>query len=361
MSYTEDPMAISHFPTTLFPFFQYWWLYLIFIGLIFIVLFIDLGIFNRKSHVISVKEALAWSLVWFVLAMLFNVFFYFYASEKSIEWYQMHTWAIPQNMTAQTAGAIEGKNSAFEFLTGYIIEKALSIDNIFVFVMIFKYFATPLKYQHRILFYGIIGALFFRALFISFGSMLVEYDWVLILFGGFLILTGIKLLFMGEEDKDPGDSLILKLMSKTGRVSVKTAEQVRGRFFVRENGKIYMTVLFLTLLLIEMSDIIFALDSVPAIFAITKESIIVFTSNIFAILGLRSLYFLLANMVEKFDSLKYGLAVILIFVGVKMAWLNNLYNGKFPIEISLGFIFLVLLVCVLYSIIKFKFGKKKLD
>ncbi|MES2615618.1 MAG: TerC/Alx family metal homeostasis membrane protein [Bdellovibrionota bacterium] len=347
-------MPQTLFPTTLFVFSQYWPFYLIFIIFIFVILFLDLGIFNRKDHVVSVKEALIWSCVWIILAIAFNLFFYFYATGKSTEWYLEHIWAIPKGMTAQTAGAIEGKNSGLEFLAGYIIEKTLALDNIFVFVMIFKYFETPLKYQHKILFFGILGALFFRAIFISIGAELVEYDWVLILFGGFLILTGIKLLFMPEKEKDIGSNFLIRWFRKSGWVSTKNWEEIQGRFFIRENGKIFITTLFLVLILIEFSDIVFAVDSVPAIFAITREPLIVFTSNIFAILGLRSLYFLLANMVEKFEYLKYGLAVILVFVGIKMAWLNNLYGGKFPISISLAFIFLVLVVCTVVSVVKLR-------
>ncbi len=342
------------FPTNLFVFSQYWWFYLSFVGLIFIVLIIDLGLVNKTDHEISVKESLIWSLVWFLLAMVFNVFFYFFAKEKSIEWFLSHPFAIPHGMTAQTAGIAEAKNSGLEFLTGYIIEKVLAIDNIFVFVMIFKFFQTPLKLQHRILFYGILGAILFRAIFISIGAFLVQFEWVLIVFGVFLIITGIKLAFMPEKETDLSQNFLIKFLGKFNIISNKSYDEVHGRFFIFENGKLYLTTLFLVLLIIEFSDIVFALDSVPAIFAITKEPLIVFTSNIFAVLGLRALYFLLANMVEKFEYLKYGLAIILVFVGNKMAWLNHYFGGKFPISFSLAFIFTVLIGCIIFSVYKLR-------
>ncbi len=342
---------------TIFLFSEYWLFYLIFIGLVFAVLLIDLGVFNRDTHAISIKESVIWSLIWVTLAIVFNIFFYFFAQEKSIQWFMTHPSFIPTGMTADTAGIAQGKNFGLEFFTGYIIEKVLAADNIFVFVMIFKFFSTPLKFQHKILFFGILGALFFRAIFITIGAALIEYEWVLIVFGIFLILTGIKMIFSKESQIDPNKNLLIRLLNKTSRVSSKTYEEIKGQFFVKENGKIFVTVLFLTLVFIEFSDIVFAIDSVPAIFAITKEPLIVFTSNIFAILGLRSLYFILANLVEKFEYLKYGLSVILIFVGVKMAWLNHAFNGKFPISFSLLFIFVVLFICIAISLIK---NKKKL-
>ena len=351
-------MLQSQFPTTLFVFSEYWWFYLAFVGLIFVVLFLDLGVFNKNTHVISIKESLIWSIVWFVLAMAFNLFFYFFAKDKAIQWYLDHSWAIPQGSTAQIAGAIEGKNSGLEFLAGYIIEKVLAVDNIFVFVVLFNFFKTPLKYQHKILFFGILGALLFRGIFISIGAALIEYDWVLILFGGFLILTGFKLLFLPESQKDIGENFLIRFFKKSNLVSNKSYDEIQGRFFIREKGRFFITSLLVALVFIEFSDIIFALDSVPAIFAVTKEPLIVFTSNIFAILGLRSLYFLLANMVEKFVYLKYGLGVILIFIGLKMVWLEHVYEGKFPISISLAFIFSVLILCIIFSIIKIRVEKK---
>ena len=339
---------------TIFLFSDYWWFYLIFTGFVCLVLSIDLGIFNKNVHAISTKESAIWTFIWVTLAIIFNIFFYFYAQEKSIQWFMAHPSFIPTGMTADTAGIAQGKNFGLEFFTGYIIEKVLAVDNIFVFVMVFKFFSTPLKFQHKVLFFGIIGALLFRAIFISIGAVLIEYEWVIILFGAFLILTGVKMLFAKQSPIEPDKNILIRLLNKTGRVSPKTYEEIQGKFFIKENGKIYLTVLFITLVFIEFSDIVFAIDSVPAIFAITKEPLIVFTSNIFAILGLRSLYFILANMVEKFKYLKYGLSIILIFVGVKMVWLNHAFNGKFPISISLSFIFIVLFICIVISIIKNK-------
>lgn len=333
---------------------EYWMAYLIFIAFVFLVLFIDLGVFNRTPHAVTMKESLIWTLVWICLALAFNVFFYFYAIDKSINWYMANTSFIPAGMTAQTAGAELGKDFGLEFFTGYVIEKVLAMDNIFVFVMIFKFFSTPSKFQHKILYYGILGALFFRAIFISIGAALMKYEWAMIIFGVFLILTGLKMLFAKENEFDPNKSILVRMMNKTGRVSNKGYSEIDGRFFIKENGKIFVTILFLTLLVVEFSDIIFAIDSVPAIFAITKEPFIVFTSNIFAVLGLRSLYFTLANMADKFEYLKYGISVILVFVGLKMAWLNEAFNGKFPISISLAIIFSVLFLCIVISIIKNK-------
>ena len=218
--------------------------------------------------------------------------------------------------------------------------------------MIFKFFSTPLKFQHKILFFGILGALFFRAIFISIGAILMKYEWAIIIFGVFLILTGVKMLFSKESEIEPNKNILIRMLNKTGRVSAKNYDEIKGQFFIKENGKIYITILFLTLVVIEFSDIIFAIDSVPAIFAITKEPLIVFTSNIFAILGLRALYFTLANMVDKFEYLKFGISIILVFIGVKMVWLNHLFNGKFPISISLGFIFITIILCMLISVIK---------
>ena len=339
---------------TIFSFHEYIWFYAAFIILIGFVLLIDLGIFNRTAHAVSIKESLIWSLVWISLALAFNVFFYIFAKEKSISWFASHPSFIPTGMTAQTAGLEQGKNFGLEFFTGYIIEKVLAVDNIFVFVMIFKFFSTPLKFQHKILYYGILGALFFRAIFISMGAALMQYEWALVVFGVFLILTGVKMLFSKENEIEPNKNLFVRLLHKTGRVSNKNYDEIQGNFFIRESGKIFMTVLFLTLIVIEFSDIVFAIDSVPAIFAVTKEPLIVFTSNIFAILGLRSLYFALADMVDRFEYLKYGISVILVFIGVKMAWLNHAFNGKFPILISLGIIFSILFLCIGMSFMKKK-------
>jgi tellurite resistance protein TerC len=236
---------------------------------------------------------------------------------------------------------------AMEFLTGYVIEYSLSIDNIFIFVLVFGYFKIPLKYQHRVLFFGILGALFFRAVFIALGSALMEFHWVIYLFGGFLIVTGIKMLFSSEQEIKPEKNLLVRLLKKFMPVS----NELDGRnFFTKINGISHATPLFIALIFLEFTDIIFAVDSVPAIFAITKEPLIVFTSNIFAILGLRSMYFMLAGSVDKFHLLKYGLAVVLVFVGLKMVWLNDAFGGKFPVTWSLGFIVGTIAVSILISL-----------
>jgi tellurite resistance protein TerC len=313
----------------LFPIADYWWLYAAFTGLVLLLLALDLGVFHRNAHEVSLREAGTWSVIWVTLALIFNYAFYRYS--------------------AAAFGEAAGARLGLEFLTGYLVEKSLAVDNIFVFVMVFSYFAVPAKYQHRVLFYGIIGALVFRAVFIALGSVLMEYQAVVIFFGGFLVLTGIKMMFVPERQIDPEKNLIIRLFKRLVRVT----PQMHGQnFFVRLQGHSYATPLFVTLLFIELSDIIFAVDSVPAIFSLTREPLIVFTSNVFAILGLRAMYFLLAGMVDRFYALKYGLAVVLIFVGLKMVWLNELFGGKFPIHYSLGIITALLAGSVCWSLLR---------
>lgn len=311
-----------------FPFADFWWFYGLFLLFVFAMLALDLGVFNRKAHVISFKEAAVWSIVWVSLALIFNGLFYYYTTTKF--------------------GAAEGTRLSLEFLTGYIVEKSLSVDNIFVFVMVFAYFAIPAKYQHRVLFYGIIGALIFRAIFIAAGSWLMQFHWVIYLFGAFLIITGIKMIFAPDKAVDPEKNFLIRLFKRFVAVTPTLQGQ---KFFVKENGKLFATPLFIALLFLELTDIIFAVDSVPAIFALTNEPMIVFTSNIFAILGLRAMYFMLAGAIDKFYLLKYGLAIVLIFVGLKMVWLNDFYGGKFPISYSLGFILGVISLSVIISLI----------
>ncbi|MBP1607511.1 MAG: alx 1, partial [Acidobacteria bacterium] len=236
-----------------------------------------------------------------------------------------------------------------EYLTGYIVEKSLAVDNIFVFVVVFSFFAVPPQYQHRVLFYGILGALVFRAIFIAMGAVLMQYHWVVVLFGTFLILTGIKMFFAPEKPLEPGKNPVIRLFKRFVPV---TPEMHGQRFFVRVNGRLAATPLFVALLFLEMSDIIFAVDSVPAIFALTREPLIVFTSNIFAILGLRAMYFMLAGAIDKFHLLKYGLATVLVFVGLKMVWLNEAFGGKFPISWSLGIIVGIIAVSVVASLLR---------
>lgn len=297
---------------TLFPIVDYWWLYGAFLVFVLLMLALDLGVFNRKSHVITFKEAATWSVVWVALALVFNALFYGFAAWKF--------------------GPDVAKNAALEFLAGYLLEYSLSIDNIFVFVLVFSYFAIPGKYKHRVLFYGILGALIFRAAFIALGSALLQFHWIIYVFGGFLIITGIRMFLPGEQKVDPKRNFAIRLFQRFVPVTHKIEDK---SFFKVNEGIRYATTLFVALLFLETTDIVFAVDSVPAIFGITNETFIVFTSNIFAILGLRSMYFMLAGIIRRFHLLRYGLAFVLVFVGLKMVWLNDWFGGKFPIGWSL--------------------------
>jgi len=310
----------------LFPFESYWWFYLGFSAFVVAMLFVDLSFFHKESHVVTVRESLGWTTFWISLALIFNVLLYYYA---------------------QSVAPLHAKQIALEFLTGFVVEKSLAIDNIFVFVIIFNFFAIPQKYQHRILFFGILGALLFRALFIALGSYLMQNHFIVILFGIFLMITGVKILLSPDRPVDLSKNFILRALKRFMPVT----DKLHGKsFFIRHQGKLLATPLFVALAFIEFSDIMFAVDSVPAIFAITKEPLIVFTSNIFAILGLRSLYFLLARVVTKFHMLKYGLGFVLIFVGLKMTWLNEQFDGKFPTEISLFIILSAIVLSILASL-----------
>ena len=327
--------------TLLFPFAQYWGFYLGFTGLVLFLLLLDLGVFHREAHEVSFKEASIWTVVWITLALLFGVGLYGYA-----------LWDLPQETRLTAIPGFQAEDAAWqvflEYLTGLVVEKSLAVDNIFVFVVVFTYFAIPPRYQHRILFYGILGALVFRALFIAAGSVLMQYKIIVIVFGAFLILTGLKILFAPEKPIDPDKNPLIRLLKKFLPVTPAIEGQ---RFFLRRDGRLYATPLFIALAFIEVTDIIFAVDSVPAIFAITKEPLIVYTSNVFAILGLRAMYFLLAGVVHRFRMLKYGLGLILVFVGLKMVWLNELYGGKFPVSWSLGIIAVLLFGSIALSLI----------
>jgi tellurite resistance protein TerC len=280
-----------------------------------VLLALDLGVFHRKDHAVSFREATIWTAAWMSLTAGFSGLLYQYTLAKF--------------------DAPLAKRVTLEFLTGYVVEQSLSVDNMFVFVLVFQYFGIPPKFQHRVLFFGILGALLFRAVFIGIGSALIQYNWVLWIFGAFLIVTGYRMFRGSMEDIDPGQSPGIRLVRRFFPI---TEELAGHNFFVVRHGKRYATPLFLTLAVLEMTDIIFAVDSVPAVFAVTREPLIVFTSNIFAILGLRSLYFLLAGAVHKFHYLHYGLAVVLVFVGLKMTILHWWMEGHFPIQWSLAFI-----------------------
>ena len=327
---------------TLFPFAEYWWFYAGFLAFVLMLLALDLGVFHRKAHAVSFRESAVWTVVWVALALLFNYGLYQYAA-----------WKFPQDARLLAVPGFDAQAAAgrvgLEFLTGYIVEKSLSVDNIFVFVLVFGYFAVPAIYQHRVLFYGIVGALIFRGIFIAMGFVLTQYHWVILVFGAFLILTGLKMMFAPDKEVEPEKNLLLRLFRRL----VPVTERLDGqRFFVRREGRTWATPLFVALLFLEATDVIFAVDSVPAIFALTSEPLIVFTSNIFAILGLRSLYFMLAGAVDKFYLLKYGLAVVLVFVGLKMVWLNDLFGGKFPVTWSLGIICAVIASSVVLSLLR---------
>lgn len=272
------------------------WAWTAFFVTVLVALFVDIGIVNRKAHVPSRKQTLVWSIVWVALALAFNAFVYYVVSGE--------------------AGHATGLFKAKEFFTGYLIELSLSIDNLFVFLLIFSYFAVPKQHQHRVLFWGIMGALLMRMIMIFAGAAIVErFEWILYLFGAFLIYTGIKMLSDDEEAFSPENSRMVGLVTRYIRIK---KEYVGNKFVIIENGKRVGTLLLLVLIVVELSDVIFAVDSIPAIFGITTDRFIVYTSNIFAILGLRTFFFLLADMADRFHFLKYGLAFVLSFIGVKM-------------------------------------------
>jgi tellurite resistance protein TerC len=282
------------------------------------MLALDLGVFHRKSHTVSVKEALTWTGVWITLAMIFNLFVYYYFD----------------------------KEKALEFFTAYLVEKSLSIDNIFVIIMIFSYFRVPDSYQHKVLFWGIFGALVMRIIFIFAGIELIhKFHWLIYVFGGFLMITGIRMVFGQDKPIEPEKNPLVKLVRKVFPVT-DTFEA--DNFFVQRNGKSWATPLFIVVVLIEATDLIFAVDSIPAIIAISDDMFIVYTSNVFAILGLRSLYFALAGIEKYFKYLKFGLAAILVFVGTKMC-IVDFY--KIPVEISLIVIAFLLAISMIASII----------
>lgn len=300
------------------------WHWAAFIGLVLGLLSLDLGVFHRKSREVSLRSAAVWSGVWVALAAAFN--------------YLVFTWF--------------GAGPALEFATGYVIEKALAVDNIFVFVVIFSAFSVPLVHQHRVLFWGILGALVMRAGFVALGgAVLARFHWALYFFGAFLAFTGIKLLRSGNEPADPDQNPIIKTLKRW----IPTASgDTGGHFWVRAGGKWMATPLLLALVAVELSDVVFAVDSIPAIFAVTQEPFIVFTSNIFAILGLRSLYFLLAGIIDRFVHLKTGLAAVLLFVGAKMLLADVVVV---PVLVSLCVIVGMLAVAVVASLL----GTKRLD
>ena len=314
------------------------WLWVGFNLFVLAMLALDLGVFHRKSHAVSGKEALTWSLVWISLSLVFNAIIYFF-------WDRMMPQSSYTNMEA-----------ALAFFTGYLIEKSLSVDNIFVFILIFSFFGVPAAYQHRVLFWGILGALLMRGALIAVGAALLEqFHWIIYLFGAFLIFTGIRMARHQEEEIHPDQNPVVKFFRKIMPV---TENFEKDKFFIRRAGKIVATPLFLILLIVESTDLVFAVDSIPAIFAVTREPFIVYTSNVFAILGLRALYFLLANVMDKFQYLKLGLSAVLTFIGIKMV-IVDLYH--IPVGLSLAIVASILTIAVLASLWKARKTERELS
>ncbi|CAM6312408.1 MULTISPECIES: TerC family protein [Citrobacter] len=290
-----------------------------------IMLAIDLLLQGRRGvHTMTMKQAAAWSLVWVTLSLLFNAAFWWYL--------------------VQTEGRAVADPQALAFLTGYLIEKSLAVDNVFVWLMLFSYFSVPPALQRRVLVYGVLGAIVLRTIMIFAGTWLItQFEWMLYVFGAFLLFTGVKMALAKEDESGIGDKPLVRWL----RGHLRMTDTIENEhFFVRKNGLLYVTPLMLVLILVELSDVIFAVDSIPAIFAVTTDPFIVLTSNLFAILGLRAMYFLLAGVAERFSMLKYGLAVILVFIGIKML-IVDFYH--IPIAISLGVVFGILVVTLLIN------------
>jgi tellurite resistance protein TerC len=303
-------------------------LFVLFSAFVLILLALDLGVFHRRDHAVSLKEAATWSAVWIVLSLLFNVGLYFWVEDRR--------------------GSADAMRVSLEFLTAYLLEKALSVDNIFVFVLIFNYFGVPAKFQHRVLFWGVLGALVFRLIFILAGAALISrFDWILYIFGAILVYSGWKMLRQKEIEVHPDKNPIIRLARKW--FPVRTGYEDHNFFARGGDGKRHITTMFLVLITVETTDIVFAVDSIPAVFGITRDPFIVYSSNVFAILGLRALYFLLAGVMNSFYYLKHGLSIMLMFIGVKMM-IEDLYHV--PIGGSLGIIALVLLIAIVMSIRK---------
>lgn len=306
------------------------WLWILFLLLILAMLALDLGLFHRESHEVGLREALIWTGVWVATALAFNVFIYFL--------YEHRWFDLPD-------GGLSGRKAALQYLTGYVLEKSLSVDNIFVIALVFSYFAVPGKHQHRVLFWGILGALVMRGIMIAAGvSLIRRFEWITYVFGALLLLTALKMLLTRQEKVHPDRNPLVRLVRRLYPVTSGFREK---HFFVREGGRLAITPLFISLIVVESTDLLFAVDSIPAILAVTRDPFIVFTSNVFAILGLRSLYFALAGMMNRFRYLKYSLVFVLAFVGVKML-LAGTYH--LPVEISLAVIATALTVGVVASL-----------
>ncbi|EFB2830982.1 MULTISPECIES: TerC family membrane protein Alx [Escherichia] len=303
-----------------------------------IMLAIDLLLQGRRgAHAMTMKQAAAWSLVWVTLSLLFNAAFWWYL--------------------AQTQGREVADPQALAFLTGYLIEKSLAVDNVFVWLMLFSYFSVPAALQRRVLVYGVLGAIVLRTIMIFTGSWLIsQFDWILYIFGAFLLFTGVKMALAHEDESGIGDKPLVRWL----RGHLRMTDTIDNEhFFVRKNGLLYATPLMLVLILVELSDVIFAVDSIPAIFAVTTDPFIVLTSNLFAILGLRAMYFLLAGVAERFSMLKYGLAVILVFIGIKML-IVDFYH--IPIAVSLGVVFGILVMTfIINAWVNYRHDKQRIE
>ncbi len=313
--------------TRLFPLAEYWWFYGAFACLIVLLLIIDLWV-HRKPQPITIREAAVWTVIWIALGFGFTSIIYL--------------------LTANRYGPAVATQMSLEYIAGYLTEKSLSVDNMFVFALIFRYFSLESGQQHRVLFYGILGAMILRGVFVAAGSVLMQLHWVVIGFGVFLLLSGLRLGVAGERKVEPDRNLLIRVVQRFVPVC---KEHHEDRFLVREAGTLCLTPLMVVLLVLESTDIIFAVDSVPAVFGVTKEPLIVYTSNVFAILGLRAMYFILSGALNLFPYLKYGLAVVLMFVGVKMAVLDDLAGDRLPIGLSLAVIATAVTVSVGLSLV----------
>jgi tellurite resistance protein TerC len=326
------------------------WAYALFLGLVLVFLALDLGVFHREAHVVEMKEAVAWTVVWIVAALLFNLGIFFA--------YEGH-WLglgleVPQ-LDGSVRHVVGGLEAAKLFFTGYLVEKSLSMDNVFLIALIFGYFAVPTKFQHRVLFWGILGALVMRGAMIAVGAQLIHrFSWVIYLFGGFLLFTAIKMAFMSSATINPEKNLLIRLVRRLLPVSTEYDGQ---KFFTRQDGRRAATPLFLALVMVEFTDLVFAVDSIPAIFAITADPFLVLTSNVFAILGLRALYFCLAGLIHRFRYLKPALVGILAFVGVKMLLVKTPY--KVDNATSLAVVLAILILGVVASVVSLRHSGEK--
>lgn len=326
----------------IFPFSEFWPVYLLFSVGVSVVLWLSLRAFGRQAHEVGVREATISALSWLGIALIFNVFLYAFT--------YWHLQQSPDLVAAlgSTPDAL-ARQTALEFLSGYLLEKSLAVDNLFVFLVIFRFFSIAPEYQHRVLFYGLFGAIALRAVFIAMGSVVMEIPWVVIGFGIFLIYQGISVLKGKEPEIHPEKNRVLRILNRFLPVTKTLDGQ---RFFTKVDGKWLCTPLFITLIFVEITDIMFAFDSVPAIFGLTKEPLVVFTSNIFAVIDLRALYFLLAAFISRFHFLSYGLSFVLIFIGAKMALFDEVLHMKLPTEISLIVVLGLIIGSIVLSLVK---------